>query len=126
MGHANAVKDDLTAEENLHIGATLSGLDVSLAHAGEALERFDIGMCARLPARVLSQGQRRRVALARLFLGAALTLWVLDEPFAALDAQAVAQVQALIEGHLARGGSVVLATHQEVAIAAPVAHRVDL
>jgi len=67
-----------------------------------------------LPARVLSQGQRRRVNLARLLLPGAPRLWVLDEPFNALDVKAVAQLAAIIGGHLADGGMVVYTTHQEV------------
>jgi heme exporter protein A len=126
VGHANAVKDDLTAQENLHISCALGGLDLAPGEARDALEHFGIGGCARLPARVLSQGQRRRVALARLFLGATLALWVLDEPFTALDTGAVVQVQSLISAHLARGGTVILTTHQEVAIAAAVVQRIDL
>src|SRR5258705_156259 len=73
----------------------------------------------RLPARALSQGQRRRAALARLAVSEALPLWILDEPFAALDAQAVERVQSLADEHLARGGMVVLTTHQDVRIKAP-------
>jgi heme exporter protein A len=126
IGHANAVKDDLTAQENLHIGCALSGLEATSEKARDALERFGLGSCAHLPARVLSQGQRRRVALARLILGATLALWVLDEPFTALDAAAVAQVQALVSSHLARGGAAVVTSHQEIEIAAPHAQRLDL
>jgi heme exporter protein A len=118
IGHANALKDDLTAEENLRIGCRLAGLDANGTGTREALERFGVGRCARLPARVLSQGQRRRVALARLVLSAALPLWVLDEPFTALDVTAVDNLQALIAGHLEQGGAVMLTTHQEVGIAA--------
>ncbi len=126
IAHANAVKDDLTVQENLQIGCAIGGLNVASTAAHEALERLGIAAYARLPARVLSQGQRRRVALARLYVSAALPLWVLDEPFTALDTGAVAQVQALVGGHLARGGAVILTTHQEVAITAPVSRRLDL
>jgi heme exporter protein A len=126
IGHANALKDDLTARENLLISSELAGVDTSAQHASDALERFGVGMCAMLPARVLSQGQRRRTALARLVLSSAVPLWVLDEPFTALDVAAVENLQALISAHLARGGSIVLTTHQEVAIAAANARRLDL
>jgi heme exporter protein A len=126
IGHANALKDDLTARENLLIACALAGLRPGVAAADDALERFGVGRCAMLPARVLSQGQRRRTALARLALSAAAPLWVLDEPFTALDVAAVADLETLIGAHLDGGGSVVLTTHQEVAIAAAKARRLDL
>jgi heme exporter protein A len=126
IGHANALKDDLTARENLLISSALAGLDETAEQVSDALERFGVGGCAMLPARVLSQGQRRRVALARLVLGAAFPLWVLDEPFTALDAAAVADLQALLAAQLARGGSVILTTHQEVDIPAANVRRLDL
>jgi heme exporter protein A len=125
IGHANALKDDLTAQENLRIGCRLAGLGVSPSHTLEALERFGVGRCAKLQARVLSQGQRRRVALARLAVSAVQPLWVLDEPFTALDTAAVENLQALVGEHLNRGGAVMLTTHQEVRIAA-AGGRLDL
>ena len=76
------------------------------------------GQNARLPSRYLSQGQKRRVALARLCLASDYPLWILDEPFAALDTRALETVVALVDGHLERGGAVILTTHQEVTIAA--------
>ena len=96
------------------------------SEAQEALDRFGVGHCAMLPARVLSQGQRRRVALARLALSSQVPLWVLDEPFTALDAAAVSDLQALISAHASRGGWIVLTTHQEVEIAAAKSRRLDL
>jgi heme exporter protein A len=126
IGHANALKDDLTARENLTISAELAGLDASAKDASEALDRFGVGHCAMLPARVLSQGQRRRVALSRLALSSTVPLWVLDEPFTALDVAAVEDLQALLSAHVARGGSIMLTTHQEVAIAAANSRRLDL
>jgi heme exporter protein A len=126
IGHANALKDDLTARENLLITSELAGLGTNAEQASGALERFGVGMCAMLPARVLSQGQRRRVALARLALSAAIPLWVLDEPFTALDVAAVEDLQSLVSAHVGRGGSVMLTTHQEVAIAAASSRRLDL
>ncbi len=94
------------------------------ARIGEALRELGLGGCENLPTRVLSQGQRRRVALARLALSEAMPLWILDEPFAALDAAAVERVQNLIAEHLARGAAVVLTTHLETRIAATL--RIDL
>ncbi|HEX2830502.1 MAG TPA: cytochrome c biogenesis heme-transporting ATPase CcmA [Burkholderiales bacterium] len=126
VGHANALKDDLTARENLLISSELAGLATTDDQAQDALDRFGVGHCAPLPARVLSQGQRRRTALARLALSPSVPLWVLDEPFTALDTAAVDDLQALIGSHVARGGSIVLTTHQEVAIAGVAGRTLDL
>ncbi len=118
IGHANALKDDLTAAENLMVACALSGLSVAPARAEEALARFGLADRGSLPVKALSQGQRRRAALARLALSETLPLWILDEPFAALDASAVDLVQSTASKHLARGGMVVLTTHQEARIPA--------
>ncbi len=118
IGHANALKDDLTAAENLMVACALSGLSVAPARAEEALARFGLADRGTLPVKALSQGQRRRAALARLALSETLPLWILDEPFAALDASAVDLVQSTASKHLARGGMVVLTTHQEARIPA--------
>jgi heme exporter protein A len=126
IGHANAIKDDLTPAENLRVACTLAGMRVQPARIGEALRELGLGGCENLPTRVLSQGQRRRVALARLALSEAMPLWILDEPFAALDAAAVERVQNLIAEHLARGAAVVLTTHLETRIAAATTLRIDL
>ena len=126
VGHANAIKDDLTSAENLRVACTLAGIRVQPARIGEALARLGLAGCENLPARVLSQGQRRRTALARLVLGDRMPLWILDEPFAALDAAAVERVQNLIAEHLARGAAVALTTHLETRIAAATTLRIDL
>ena len=126
VGHANAIKDDLTTGENLHVACTLAGVPRRPAQIGEALRRLGLAGCENLPARVLSQGQRRRTALARLALSEGMPLWILDEPFAALDAAAVDCVQNLIAEHLARGAAVVLTTHLETRITAATTRRIDL
>jgi heme exporter protein A len=126
IGHASAIKDDLTSAENLRVACTLAGIRVQPARIGEALREFGLGGCENLPTRVLSQGQRRRVALARLALSEAMPLWILDEPFAALDTAAVERVQNLIAEHLARGAAVVLTTHLETRITAATTLRIDL
>ena len=125
IGHASAVKDDLTAAENLTISCAVAGFRVNAGQTHAALERLGLSGCESLPARVLSQGQRRRVVLARLALSGAAPLWVLDEPFTALDAEAVACVEALILQQLARGAAVLLTTHQDQ-LAAAVTLRIDL
>ena len=108
LGHAPAVKDDLTAAENLAIACRLAGFT---AKTDDALAQ--LGVAGDVPVRKLSQGQRRRAALARLVVSESIPLWLLDEPYAALDTQAAAVVDRLINGHAARGGAVVFTTHQE-------------
>jgi heme exporter protein A len=114
LGHAPAVKDDLSGRENLSFGLAQSGVAVTSHEAAAALSEFGLADREELPARALSQGQKRRVALARLALGAGRSLWILDEPFTALDAQAIGLVQSHLARHLTRGGTVVLTSHQEV------------
>ncbi len=115
IGHLNGLKDDLTAVENLSIHARLTGTPATRDQIESALERVGLMHRAYLATKVLSQGQKRRVALARLLLGGA-RLWVLDEPFTALDVKAVSQLQGVMRDHLAKGGSVLLTTHQDVEI----------
>jgi len=130
IGHANALKDELTALENLEIGGTLAGRQCTAKAALDALDELGVGRCAHLPVRTLSQGQRRRVSLARLALGAgnenAARLWILDEPFAALDAAAVAHLEHLILRHVTTGGMAVLTTHQPLGIAIVGMFRIEL
>jgi heme exporter protein A len=117
IGHAAAVKDDLTAAENLRIACTLAGVSVSPRAIRAALERFEL-TDENVHLRRFSQGQRRRAALARLVLSESLPLWLLDEPYAALDAAAGRLVEELIDGHVARGGIVVFTTHQDTRVRA--------
>lgn len=126
LGHSSAIKDELTAAENLVVACTLAGMNVGRDQAMAALDCFGLADCAELPAKVLSQGQRRRVSLARLILSEKLPLWILDEPFTALDAAAVDYMQTLIAEHIARGATVVLTTHQEARIASVVMITIDL
>ncbi|HEY6241704.1 MAG TPA: cytochrome c biogenesis heme-transporting ATPase CcmA [Burkholderiales bacterium] len=126
IGHADAIKDDLTAAENLDVACTLAGTRVQRAQVGEALHRLGLAGSEDLPARVLSRGQRRRVALARLVLSERVPLWLLDEPFTALDAAATDGLQGLVAEHVSRGGAVMYTSHHEARIAAEVALRIDL
>ncbi len=105
VGHQDAVKPGLTAAENLHFAARLSG-----ANVGEALAAVGLQELAELPARMLSAGQRRRLALARLALSHA-SLWLLDEPTLGLDTASVERLGGMLGAHRARGGLLVAATH---------------
>lgn len=126
LGHAAAVKDDLSAAENLVTSATLSGVDVTPAQARDALGRIGLAGREDLPTKVLSQGQRRRVGLARLLVASRVPLWVLDEPFTALDRRAVASLRQTIDDHVHGGGMVVYTTHQDVELAEGKTQRLDL
>ena len=117
LGHLGGLKDELTAAENLRIEADLAGTPgVDTARIDAALAGWGLARQARLPLRVLSAGQRRRAALARLQLTEA-TLWILDEPFNALDVDAVAQLGRQIEAHVGGGGLAVITSHMELPIA---------
>lgn len=105
VGHQDAVKPALTAVENLRFAAAVGGGDVGAALAAVGLREL-----ADLPARMLSAGQRRRLALARLTLTRA-ELWLLDEPTLGLDAVSVARFGSMLQAHRARDGVVVAATH---------------
>ncbi len=126
IGHLSGVKDDLSGLENLQFAARTAGIVASADAVDAALRELGLDGFQRLPCKTLSQGQRRRVALARLCLCTARALWILDEPFTALDAAALALTQGLLESHLETGGMVVLTTHQEIAIAARTTKRVEL
>jgi heme exporter protein A len=111
LGHAHAVKDELTAEENLRALLALAGEPATPETLRAGLAAASLDAQRDLPARALSQGQRRRIGLARL-AALARPLWVLDEPTTALDDSAIAWLVHLIGAHTANGGIVVAATHQ--------------
>jgi heme exporter protein A len=124
LGHAPAIKDELSVLENLEFSSRLAGLKNS--DCRNALQQLGISRLADLPARYLSQGQRKRATLARLALSAAVPLWLLDEPFAALDDEAIVGLSALCAAHLAAGGMVVLTSHQDVPISCAMAREIEL
>jgi heme exporter protein A len=116
IGHRNAIKGALTARENLGFAAALAGAPA--ARLEGALEGFELAPLADVPAAYLSAGQQRRLALARL-LASPRPLWLLDEPDAGLDAANRAHLARAVAAHRADGGIAVIATHGELAVAAP-------
>ncbi|MGD8957263.1 MAG: cytochrome c biogenesis heme-transporting ATPase CcmA [Chromatiaceae bacterium] len=115
LGHLNGIKGDLTAVENLRIAAVLDGFRLTESRAWEVLGEIGLRGHEDLPSKHLSQGQKRRVALARLLVNQA-SLWVLDEPFTALDVAAVQLLEEVIRQHVEHGGLAVVTTHQAVAM----------
>ncbi len=118
VGHANGIQGDLNAAENLRFGTCVGNAD-SHADITAALERVGLSRAARLPAKFLSQGQKRRLALARLLVSSS-PLWVLDEPLTALDVHFGATMSGQLASHVAGGGLVVITSHQELTVAAPI------
>ncbi len=118
IGHLPGIKEDLTALENLKFSLALSGKAISANQATEVLNMLGLAKGLNLPTRMLSQGQKRRVALARLWLQE-LPLWVLDEPFTALDVNATSLLKQKIEAFANEGGIIVMTTHQEVTLNVP-------
>lgn len=117
LGHLNAIKEELTPLENLIAAARLAASDLSEDAALDALEQVGLAGREDLACKYLSQGQKRRVALARLVVDRR-ALWILDEPFVALDVAAVDWLAGIISAHLQRGGLAVMTTHQPVDIPA--------
>ena len=117
IGHLNSLKDDLTALENLYMSARSAGNVVSEDEALVALTAIGIERCANLPVRVLSQGQKRRVTLAGLWIVKS-KLWILDEPFAALDVASIEVLASRLAQHMSNGGMAIITTHQDVIIKA--------
>ncbi len=126
VGHLNGVKDDLTVRENLKAAQAVAGRSTDETALRRALDAVGLGEFEQTMARFLSQGQRRRVALARLFLTTAAPLWILDEPFTALDQRGVLALSQLIASHIGNGNMVVLVTHQDVAIDVPRQQHIEL
>lgn len=120
-GHSLGLKSELSARENLHFVARLAGLP---GKVGELLEATGLSACADLEVRLLSAGQKRRAALARVMLSSA-DLWLLDEPQTNLDKPGRQYLEAAIQGHLGGGGTVVVASHQHLELGdAPVSRLV--
>ena len=125
LGHRHGVKDEFSGIENLRISNALNGVEISNERARGVLERMGLGGRDSLPARLLSEGQRRRVALARL-LTCGTKLWLLDEVMTSLDKGAIALIRSLIEEHLAGGGIAIVATHQDLELKTGSIERLEL
>lgn len=117
LGHRSGIKEELSSVENLRISAGLAGSELTREQARQGLARVGLGGRENLPTRFLSEGQRRRSALARL-IACNRKLWLLDEVLASLDVAAVKLVESLIEEHLGGGGMAIVATHQQLHISA--------
>jgi heme exporter protein A len=115
-GHLPALKDELTAFENLASLVALAGAHATAGELAYALDAVALSRQQQLPARVLSQGQRRRIGLARLYV-LAKPLWLLDEPATALDADGAQLLATMLDEHLAAGGTAIVATHQPLPLA---------
>jgi heme exporter protein A len=116
--HEPALKSDLTALENLRFSVGLKRR-VTAQELLVALDRTGVAACAELPARVLSAGQRRRVAMARV-LAMSATVWLLDEPYTNLDASGTELVTGLLQAHVAGGGLALVVAHHEIALSCRV------
>jgi heme exporter protein A len=124
LAHDNALKADLTPLENLHYAIRVRRT-VSEAELGAALDRLGVGAERQASVRVLSAGQRRRVALARVLLARA-RLWLLDEPFTNLDAAGARAVAEMIAEHATGGGIVILTAHAELDLPGAAPRRLEL
>jgi heme exporter protein A len=115
LGHNLSLKEELSALENLQADAAVAGRTLTQAQALTALARMGLRGREHLPLRVMSQGQKRRTALARL-LASQAPLWVLDEPFVALDAKAVDGLRRVLADHVGQGGMVMFTSHQAITL----------
>ena len=125
VGHRNGLKEELSSLENLRISSGLAGVNINQQDACDALGRLGLAGRENLPARFLSEGQRRRSALARL-ITSGTKLWLLDEVLASLDHLAQFQIKSIIDEHLSNGGMAIVATHQPLDIAADKLQRLEL
>lgn len=121
LGHQNGLSAELTVTENLCFAQQLAGG----SDAKAALQAWDLTTVAHHPVRYLSQGQRRRLALARVWLGQRI-LWLLDEPCASLDSEGEQLFLARLATHLEAGGMAVVATHQELVVPVETLQRIDM
>ena len=114
VAHLNGIQGELTPVENLRLGDA-SHQSVSPELATQALDRLGLASCRGLPAKTLSEGQKRRLALARVLLNRK-PLWILDEPFSALDVESCGIVTAMIRAHVQDGGLVAITSHIDLTL----------
>ncbi|MBP9736512.1 MAG: cytochrome c biogenesis heme-transporting ATPase CcmA [Rhodoferax sp.] len=125
LGHLNALQESMSVQENLLFTSALGGVAIDQQQILEVLARFGLRGRSQQLVRHLSQGQKRRVALSRLVLSQA-RLWVLDEPYVAMDEGGIRMLAELISSHLDGGGLVVLTSHQKVAVGKHTAQMLEL
>jgi heme exporter protein A len=125
LAHQTAVKDELSAMENLRISSAVAGKPLNRNQAQEILKRVGLTQQQNLPARALSAGQRRRLAMTRLLTSDA-TLWILDEVLTSLDDTAINLSREFISEHLKNGGMAIVATHQDLNLTVPRVQRLQL
>ena len=116
VGHSNGIQGDLTPAENLRVAMSLSGNN-NAEQVDSALKRLGLAAYHRFPSKILSQGQKRRLALARLMVEHK-PLWILDEPLSGLDVGSVSLMTTILLDHLAQGGLIVITSHQEIHVQA--------
>ena len=119
------MKEELSSLENLRIASGLHGNEITPSQAQQALARVGLAGRENLPVRFLSEGQRRRSAIARL-ITCNTALWILDEVLASLDHAASRLIESIIDEHLDKGGMAIVATHQELHISASSFQRLEL
>ena len=119
------MKEELSSLENLRIASGLHGNEITPSQAQQALARVGLTGRENLPVRFLSEGQRRRSAIARL-VSCNTALWILDEVLASLDHAASRLIESIIDEHLDKGGMAIVATHQELHISASSFQRLEL
>lgn len=124
VGHSNGIQGELTLEENLRTVACLSGKSHT-ALITDTLQRLGLAAYRNFPAKILSQGQKRRLALARLIIQKK-PLWILDEPLSALDVNSVDLMTELLTEHLTKEGLIILTSHQKVDVAKKKINHVQL
>jgi heme exporter protein A len=125
IGHRHGVKDELTPVENLRVTNAINGVEVSDTDAIDVLQRMGLAGREHVPSRLLSEGQRRRVALSRLAV-CKTSLWLLDEVTSSLDKSAVDLIRSLIQDHLTSGGIAIVATHQDLSLATGQTQQLEL
>ncbi len=124
LGHRDGIKLDLSPRENLEMARALGAANPDIS-ADEALDRVNLYGFEDVPARTLSAGQKRRVALARLFMIRA-RLWVMDEPLTSLDRAGIAMVEDMVKAHIEQGGMAVMTSHHDMHLDEERLCRIDL